>query len=127
MTQSRRYKKLDDLFSKYIRQRAMLRVGGCEKCFRPKDTYTQLHTAHFWPRRMISVRFDSDNAAGLCPGCHRYLDDNAAAKVEWFKSHLGQRDYDMLEVRASRVKEPLDVNGVFLWLQNEIRKIGQQP
>ena len=99
-------KKLDTLFSTFIRKRAIQRVGGCERVETYQTTYKQLNCAHMFSSRHHSVRWDEDNAAGLCAGCHRYLDDNAYEKVEWFTRHLGEEKFDLLRARASLIYKP---------------------
>ena len=100
---------LDDLFSEYIRKRAMVRVGGCEKCKTMKfDTtredgstkpaYMQLEAAHYHGRGPHATRWDIDNSAGLCMGCHSYLDANPVEKTAWFKEQLGDEAFELLEL-----------------------------
>lgn len=48
-----------------------------------------LHCAHFMTRGNWSTRFDPDNVAALCYGCHSYLDRNPYEKQAWFEAHLG--------------------------------------
>ena len=113
---------LDKLFSQYIRLRAMNRAHGCERCLQGKTSITQLHCAHMFSRRKHSVRFDPDNAAGLCPGCHRFLDDNALDKVRFFMLLLGQERFDLLECRAGQIYKP-DIEAITLYLKHKIREL----
>ena len=92
-------KRLDTLFSEYIRKRAMKRVGGCERCLTPKKTYKELQTAHFHSRRKYTVRWDERNAVGLCGGCHMYLDSHIDAKQEFARKLLGE-EYEKLYILA---------------------------
>jgi len=88
--------KLDTLFSKFIR----LRVGGkCEYCGKPKDL-KQLQCSHFHGRRKRSVRYDPDNACGVCFTCHQYLASNPYAHTEFFKKRLGDERFQELNIRA---------------------------
>ena len=111
---------LDKLFSEYIRKRAMGRVHGCERCLHWKPDYKLLHSAHMFPRRKHAVRFDPDNAVGLCPGCHRFLDDNALDKVRFFTVLLGQDRFDLLEARANQIYKP-DIEAITLYLKEELK------
>ena len=113
---------LDKLFSEYIRKRAMNRVHGCERCLGNKASYKQLHCAHMFSRRKHSVRFDSDNAVGLCSGCHRFLDDNALDKVRFFMLLLGQKGFDLLECRSSQIYKP-DIEAITLYLKEKIKEL----
>lgn len=104
--QKREIKRLDDLYSEYIRLRAMVRVHGCERCLQGKTDIGQLHCAHFIPRTKKATRWDDDNAAGLCPGCHRFIDNDAQAKVEFFTKLLGQEKLDLLNARVRNRERP---------------------
>jgi len=97
---------LDVLVSEYVRRRAIQRVGGCERCLTPKTDYKQLQAAHFHGRSKRSVRYDPDNLAGLCFGCHQYLDSHPLEKVEFFKSLLGEQDFDLLNSRMRNMEKP---------------------
>ena len=90
---------LDKLFSQYIRMRAIERVHGCERCGAGKVDFKELQCAHFHGRSRKAVRWDEDNGVGLCFGCHQYLDSHAMEKVEWFKTHLGEEVFDLLNAR----------------------------
>ena len=125
-------KELDKLCSEYIRKRAMVEVGGCERCLAPKydvqkdngDTfpaYKHLQWAHFKGRNKHTVRWDIENAAGLCGGCHMYLDDNAHEKDEWFKQRLGDR-YDLLLARVYQ-KGKVDREAIRLYLQEKLKDV----
>ena len=116
-------KKLDNLFSEYVRRRALQSVHGCERCLTGKTDYHQLDCAHMFSRNKRSTRWDIDNAAGLCSGCHRFLDDNAYEKVEFFKKRLGDKAFKYLFARASR---PAKVNAaaIRLFLQQKLKEVG---
>ena len=117
-----RLNPLDKLFSEFIRRRAMERAGGCERCLSGKVDYKQLHCAHMFSRRKHMVRYDDSNAAGLCPGCHRFIDDNALDKVRFFTKLLGEEAFQLLEARASKVGK-VDENLVFIYLKHQIERI----
>ena len=108
---------LDDLFSECMRRRALVRVGGCERCLSKKyDTtredgstrpaYMQLQCSHFIGRTTKVVRWDEDNAAGLCGACHMYLEHHPDEHQAWFLAHLGQDKYDMLLARRRQAHRP---------------------
>lgn len=90
---------LDILFSEFIRRRAMRRVHGCERCLVEKTDYKELQCSHFWGRSRRSVRYDEDNGIGLCGACHLYLSSHPAEYTEWFRQHLGERAFDLLNSR----------------------------
>jgi len=92
--------RLDALASEFIRRRAMQEVGGCQRCSQGKIDWHGLDWAHYHSRDKHSVRWDESNAAGLCGGCHRYLDGHAYEKVEFFRILLGQEEFDRINLRA---------------------------
>lgn len=91
--------RLDVLFSKFIR----LRAGGkCEYCGKLK-LLPHLECSHFHGRRKRSVRYDPDNACGLCFSCHQYLGSNPYQHTEFFKKHLGSERFEALNIRAEMI------------------------
>jgi len=113
---------LDTLFSEFIRKRAMKRTGGCERCLTPKTDYKQLQCAHFHGRSKKSVRWDEDNAVGLCCGCHLYLDSHPLDKVEWFKSLLGEERFDLLNSRMRNMEKP-DKKLLTIYFNNKLEEL----
>jgi len=124
---------LDKLFSEYIRRRAIVRVGGCERCLSIKpDTekengtvfpgWKQLQCSHFWGRGKISVRWDQDNAAGLCGGCHMYLTAHPEEHRNWFMTRLGADDFDLLMGRAFTPQKP-DIEALTIYLKEMIKEV----
>ena len=107
---------LDDLFSGFIRKRAMLKVHGCERCFTQKVSWKQLQCSHFWGRMRKSVRWDADNAAGLCGACHIYLTSHPEEHRQFFLERLGQDKYNELMLRANCVHR-VDLGAVALHLE----------
>ena len=104
-------KKLDNLFSEYIRKRAMQRVDGCERCHASKMSYKDLQTAHFHSRKKLTTRWHELNSVGLCGGCHMYLDSHPQEKIDFFKELLGE-EYDKLYILANMTtkQSPIDYN-----------------
>ena len=96
--------KLDKLCSGYIRRRDFLRFGGCARTEANHQTvftsYKQLQWAHCFGRKALIVRWDEDNGAGLCGGCHMYLDAHHREKEAFFKKLLGDDAFRNLEIRA---------------------------
>ena len=116
---------LDKLFSEYIRKRAMKLVHGCQRCLQGKLDYKQLQCSHMFSRRKHSVRYDPDNAAGLCAGCHRFLDNEALDKVRFFVLLLGEEKFQLLEARASQIYKP-DIEGITLYLKEKLKEVDNE-
>lgn len=110
---------LDKLFSAFIRRRAMSRVGGCERCLRPKTDYKQLQCSHFHGRAKKSVRWDEDNAVGLCYGCHKHLTSFPLEHTDWFREHLGELNFDLLEARMRVIGKP-DREALTLYYKSKV-------
>jgi len=101
-----RRNELDILFSEYVRKRAILRCGGCERCLTWKADYKQLQCSHFHSRRKQSTRHDELNGNGFCFGCHQYFGENRNEYEAWLKNHIGEREFDLLTARACQIGKP---------------------
>ncbi len=113
---------LDILFSKFIRLRAMKVVHGCECCLARKMDYTKLQCSHFFGRSRKSVRWDEDNAAGLCFGCHQYLGSHPVEHVEFFKARLGDK-FDLLDGRQRTPSHQIDKEAIRIYLNARIKEL----
>ena len=111
---------LDLLFSRYVRLRAIRRVGGCERCLKPKDI-NELQCSHFFGRGRRSVRYDPSNACGFCFGCHQFFGANPLEHVRWFRNHLEEQEFAFLEGRMRQIGK-VDREAIRLYLQEEIKK-----
>jgi hypothetical protein len=103
---------LDITFSEFIRKRAIHEAGGCEFCRKQLydktkengdilPAWKQLECSHFYGRRMKSVRYDPDNAAGVCFTCHRMLTENPFVHTEFFMRRLGEKRFERLYLQAN--------------------------
>ena len=131
-------KPLDDLFSERIRKRAMQRVHGCERKECPhqwkedivKDNgkifpaWKQLQCSHFIGRARKAVRWDEDNAAGICAGCHMYFTAHPLEHVKWFTDYLGEEAVDLLLAR-NRIREKPDIEAITLYLKAQIKELDE--
>lgn len=91
----------DQVFSRFIRlrdKRCVFRV----KCY-GNQNYEELACCHFHSRRKESTRFDPQNCDAGCVKCHYFIDATETGK-QWFREfklkQLGQRDFDLLQVRS---------------------------
>lgn len=117
--------KLDSLggiFSEFIRRRAIIRVGGCERCLTTKRDWKELQCSHFIGRSRKSVRFDEANAIGLCGACHLYLTAHPLEHVEFFSDKLGD-EYDLLLSRSRIIHPKPDKKMLTLYYQEKIREL----
>ena len=109
---------LDILFSKVVRNRA----GGSCECCRRQVGFERLETSHFHGRRKQSVRFDFENVAALCRGCHQNFTENPADHRDWFFKRLGEVRFNALLVRANTPGKP-DRAMIKLFLKNEVKTL----
>jgi len=118
----RQIARCDALHREFIRRRAMLRVGGCERCLKVKASFKDLDTAHCHGRGKHSVRWDERNSLGLCGGCHRHIDAQLSEKEALFRRILGD-DYDRLFVLAnmSSKQSGLDLTMVEIYLKQLLK------
>ena len=69
-TRSKLVKKLDTVFSQYIRQsNSVNEIATCFTCGK-KDHYKKLQNGHFQSRRHYSTRWDETNCQVQCAGCN---------------------------------------------------------
>ena len=118
-----RIDSLDTLFSLFIRLRAMKRVDGCERCLAGKTSYKQLQCSHYIKRRNKSTRWDEDNCAGLCFGCHQYFDENNEEYEQWMINHIGQDRLDMLNSRKRIIFPKPDKEAIELYLREQLKNL----
>lgn len=93
-------KKLDKVFSDFIRLRDKLK---CQRCGKQYDKFsTSIQNSHFWGRRHRSTRWAELNCCALCAGCHMHLTANPVTHCEWYKAKLGDNAYNKLEHMHSK-------------------------
>lgn len=92
-----RIDKADQVFSEYIRRRD----NRCVRCGKYQGEWKRLQCSHFFGRRKESVRFDPQNADGLCAGCHIYFGSNPESCRAFKLAQLGEDAYNALCVRAN--------------------------
>ncbi|MCR4319774.1 MAG: recombination protein NinG [Candidatus Brocadiaceae bacterium] len=93
-------KRLDAIFSKFIRLRDKLTCQRCGKQF-GKFT-TGIQNSHFWGRRHRSTRWSENNCVALCGGCHIHLTGNPELHRQWYRGRIGNSAYDKLEYQHSK-------------------------
>lgn len=127
---------LDKKTSEYVRKRAIIRVGGCEKCGAKKydiqkengDIYPawkQLENSHYYRREIKATRYDPTNCTGLCFGCHKYLGNEPEEHKRWFTEHIGQEEKDKLDARI-RHNGKVDEEAWWLFYKQELKNIDKE-
>ncbi len=91
----------DREFSRCIREASN---WTCERCGAQHEEKSMgLHCAHFMSRGNWGTRFDPDNVAALCYGCHSYVDREPYEKTAWFEKRLGN---GLAEIIIEKAKRP---------------------
>jgi len=102
-------RKTDIEFAKYIKKRDGF---TCQRCRKPHPNGGRgLHVSHYWGRSRENTRFDPENCIALCFGCHLLWGhgDQRGDYMKYMLDKLGQKGYDLLEVRAHTYKRRDDV------------------
>lgn len=94
-------KKLDDIFSKYIRLKYAMPNGMCQciSCNRFKP-WKEIQNGHYMSRRYMSTRYDEDNCRPQCVACNIFNQGNAQMFRRGLVAQIGQQRVDMVEYRA---------------------------
>ena len=115
-------RELDIMFSKIIRLRAIKTSGGCQRCLTPKIDYKSIQCCHYHSRRKLTTRWNESNAAGCCGGCHFYLDSHEAEKIAFFKTLLGDKAFEMVNIQANSIYR-IDLKVIKLYLQAKLKEV----
>ena len=94
-------KKLDTIFSEYIRRRyAKNDIAECVTCGK-KDHWKKLQAGHFMSRKHYSTRWDERNVEVQCQGCNvwRYGEQYK------FSLHLGPELSEELLIRSRQIEK----------------------
>ena len=99
-------KKLDRIFSQYIRLRDVMPngYGRCISCGKIKH-YKDLDAGHFFGRTHMSTRFDEDNVSAECRFCNRMSADHLIAYQTNLIRKIGMARFEMLGVKAHQSKK----------------------
>jgi hypothetical protein len=121
-----RIDKKDTVFSKLIRLRARF---NCEKCGRYFPHGHGLQCSHFFSRRHQSTRYDPDNAAAHCFGCHQRLGANPIEFTAWIKQYLGDVRYEALQLRHRQIvkRTKADAEALYQHLKSELAALEANP
>lgn len=115
-----RRSKADAIFSDFIRLRDQ---GICQRCHGQYEPKSQgYHCSHFWGRGNKSVRFDPENAVGMCASCHVYMGANPHDHAEFFLKRLGPEKYEALRVRKE-LKQKVNESEIYFAFKLEVERM----
>ena len=101
MTVSKTKKKLDAVFSKFIRQRDW---GRCFTCNNQKDPKYQ-QCGHYIPRQYNSTRYDEQNCNCQCVRCNVMLNGNMDEYALKLKLKYGDGILEKLNKKKWQTKQ----------------------
>lgn len=98
-------KKLDKVFSAYIRLRDAMPSGyfRCISCGQIKP-FDQADCGHFFSRRNMSVRFDEDDCHAECKFCNRFSSDHLIAYQANLICKIGMQRFELLSAKSHQFK-----------------------
>ena len=98
-------KKLDKVFSAYIRLRDAM-PSGCFKCIScgKIKPFEQADCGHFFSRKNMSVRFDEDDCHAECRSCNRFSSDHLIAYQTNLIRKVGIQRFELLSAKAHQTK-----------------------
>lgn len=98
-------KKLDKVFSAYIRLRDVMPSGyfKCISCGKIKP-FEQADCGHFFSRRNLSVRFCEDDCHAECRFCNRFSSDHLIAYQANLIRKIGMQRFGLLSAKAHQTK-----------------------
>jgi hypothetical protein len=103
-SRSKVVKKLDDIFSKYIRLKSAVLVGDelLSMCVTCKDVkpWKQQQCGHFISRGKYPTRWDEDNCKTQCVKCNVFLKGNYIPYTKYMIDEYGREFVDDLEVKS---------------------------
>lgn len=102
-------KKLDRLFSLYIRLRDAMPNGyvRCISCGKIK-TFDDVDCGHFYSRTHMATRFDEDNCNAECKFCNRFSADHLIAYQANLIRKIGISRFEKLGLKAKSTCHWLD-------------------
>lgn len=99
-------KKLDKVFSRYIRLRDAMPNGyfRCIACGQLKRI-EQADCGHFYSRKHMATRFDEDNCSAECSACNRFSADHLIGYQTNLIKKIGMARFELLGQKVRMVKK----------------------
>lgn len=97
-SRSKKIKKLDDLFSVFIRRRDCTPVGRCISCGK-LITFETSDCGHYVNRKHMATRYDEMNCNAQCRACNRFDEGNIMGYRKGLIEKHGEKTVEMLEMK----------------------------
>lgn len=122
-TKRKLIKKLDRIFSKYIRLRES--VDGYVKCYTCGAVmrWQDATVGHFIKRQFLGVRFDERNVKIQCRRCNYFLQGNDSVFAEKLKEEYGENILDVLELEKNKRLSSGDLNVLIEYYKIKLKEI----
>ena len=102
LTRTKLIKKLDTIFSQYIRQKnAVDEISTCFTCGK-QDHWKKLQNGHFQSRRHYSTRWDEINCQVQCSGCNVFKYGEQFMFGQNLDNKFGQGTARRLHIKAQQ-------------------------
>jgi hypothetical protein len=101
-TISKLKKKLDKIFSEYIRLRDSDYKGNCKciSCGKEAPAFGgSIHAGHLFSRRYLATRFDEKNVNAQCAYCNTFLNGNQIKASRGVENKWGKGTVQEIESR----------------------------
>lgn len=100
-------KKLDELFSKFIRQRGA-DENGMNRCFTCGKVahWKLLQCGHYVSRTKLATRWDEVNCQVQCPGCNLFKEGNKPNFTVNLESKYGKGTVERLVIKGNNTWRP---------------------
>ncbi|MEM3335431.1 MAG: recombination protein NinG [Thermoplasmata archaeon] len=114
LSRSKLIKKLDKMFSDFIREKYK---NKCIKCGKTKN---RMGVSHYFSRRYLGTRWEVDNCHWSCWTCHTWIKNSeclerSKAPGEWYYNYmiktLGKERFEELEKKAHTINK-LNINDI---------------
>tara|TARA_R110000803_G_scaffold200219_3_gene264473 strand:+ start:527 stop:916 length:390 start_codon:yes stop_codon:yes gene_type:complete len=103
LTRSKLVKKLDSLFSQYIRKKnAVDEIASCFTCGK-SDHWKRLQNGHFQSRRHYSTRWDEINCQVQCAGCNVFKYGEQYVFGNKLDQRFGSGTAERLHIKAKQI------------------------
>lgn len=101
-------KKLDEVFSQYIRLKHSDSHGYC-KCISCGKIHfwKEIQNGHYMSRRYLSTRYSEDNCRPQCVACNIFNQGNAQMYRRALVKEIGEDKVNLIEVTARTVTSRL--------------------
>ncbi len=108
LTRSKIVKKLDTVFSQYIRQKnAVNEIATCFTCGK-KDHWKKLQNGHFQSRKHYATRWDEINCQVQCPSCNVFKNGEQYIFGKKLDKKFGQGTAERLHLKSQETVKFMD-------------------